>query len=347
MSEQQPLFLRALKAEPVEHTPIWIMRQAGRYLPEYRALREKHSFMEMCHTPELAAEVTLQPIRRYGLDAAIIFSDILLVLDAMGAGVRFEEGGGPVIDKPIKSADDVARLTDVDAERDLPFVADAIRATVSELPAHVPLIGFAGAPWTLLTYFTEGKAERGLVIARSLLLREPEAAHSLLDKLAKADIAQLRAQVQAGARAVQLFDTWASSLPPEMWRRFAAPYAKQVFDGVADLGVPRIYFGRGTASLLPYLTEAGADAYGVDWQCDIGDARRALGPDVAVQGNLDPAVMITSPEVVRAEATTVLEAAAGPGHVFNLGHGVIPQTEPDLVAELVDFVHEHSAKAVE
>jgi len=339
---QEPLLLRTLRCEPVERTPIWLMRQAGRYLPEYQALREQHSFIELCRTPELAIEATLQPIRRFGLDAAIIFSDILLVLDAMGVGVHFDDSG-PVIEHPYRSRRDLRRLRVVEPEADLGFVAEAIRATVAELPAEVPLIGFAGAPFTLLSYLMEGRGERGLAAARALLLRDPETAEVLLRRLSDAVVALLQLQVTAGARVVQLFDTWAGVLTLPLWRQFAMPHARRITEAMGRLDVPTIYFARGSSLLLPKLHEVGATGYGMDWLCDLDTAREALGPKVALQGNLDPAVLLTSPEVVRKKAESVLDQAGGePGHVFNLGHGVMPQTDPDLVDYLVQTVWELS-----
>jgi uroporphyrinogen decarboxylase len=338
-----PLLVRVLRGEPVERTPVWIMRQAGRYLPEYRAVRTKHEFLEMCRTPELAAEVTLQPVRRFGMDAAIIFSDILLVLDAMGAGVWFDSDG-PVVDHPVRCEADVRRLADVDPDRDLRFVADAIRATVAELPRGTAMLGFAGAPFTLLTYLMEGRGEHAHVTARAFLVREPALADDLLARLARAVAAQLEAQLDAGVHAVQLFDTWAGALPLHLWKRFAAPAARSVVEALRHRGVPVIYFARGSAALLHDLRDVGAAAYGIDWTCDIARARRVLGQEVVVQGNLDPAVLLTTPEHVREQAALILRAAGPHGHVLNLGHGVLPQTAPALVAEFVRAVTEMRAE---
>lgn len=317
------------------------MRQAGRYLPEYRAIRAAHSFLEVCRTPELAATVTIQPIQRFGFDAAIIFSDILVVLDAMGAGLTFDSRG-PTIERPIRGPEDVAALRPVDAERDLGFVASAVRETVAVLPPSVPLFGFAGAPMTLLTYLMEGRGERAQTSARAMLMAHPALATELLDRLADAVADLLELQVRAGAQVIQLFDTWAGSLPVELWRRFAAPAARKVFDRLAHLEVPTLYFTRNTANVLDVLAEAGASAYGIGWDCDLAEARAALGPEVPVQGNLDPAVLLTTDELVHRHALQVTEAGGRRGHLFNLGHGVLPQTDPELVRILVETIQQFS-----
>lgn len=337
----EPLVLRALRGAPVERPPIWLMRQAGRYLPEYRELRAAHDFLEMCRTPELATEVTLQPVRRFGLDAAILFSDILLLLDAMGAGLRFD-GDGPVLERPLREPGDASALRAVDPDRDLPFVAAAVRQTVAALPPEVPLFGFAGAPFTLLTYLMAGRGERAQAAARALLISSPGLARDVLARLADAVTAQLEAQVRAGARAVQLFDTWAGTLPADLWRDFAAPAARTVFERLRPLGVPTIYFTRETSTVLRHLAEAGAAAYGIGWSCDLAEARATLGREVPVQGNLDPAVLLTDADLVRRRARQVIEAAGPRGHVFNLGHGVLPQTDPALVGALVEAVQGHA-----
>jgi uroporphyrinogen decarboxylase len=340
---REPLIVRALRGDVVERTPVWLMRQAGRYLPEYRAIRAEHSFMETCRTPELAAEVTLQPIRRFGVDAAIIFSDILLVIDAMGAEVTFSDRG-PAVGRPIRTAGDVRKLGRVEPERDLPYVAEAIRATVASLPEGVPLIGFAGAPFTLLTYLMEGKGERAVSAARAFLMREPDLADELLGLLADAVTVHLVAQVEAGARVVQLFDSWAGSLQPGLWERFAARYSRRVFEGLRHLSVPTIYFVRCAADHLLHLTEAGADAYSVGWLCDLSWARSVLGEGIPIQGNLDPAVLLTRPELIRDEVDRVIAAGGCRGHIFNLGHGVLPQTDPEMVRVLVEAVRESSSR---
>lgn len=340
---EEPLFLRALAGHPVERTPVWLMRQAGRYLPEYRAVRQQHDFLQLCRTPELAAEVTLQPIRRFGMDAAIIFSDILLVLDAMGAEVGFDSSG-PVIGNPVRTAADVRKLREVDPRRDLPYVAEAIRRTIAQLPPEVPLIGFAGAPYTLLTYLLGGRGDRARTATRALLLREPALAEELLRLIATAVAAQLEAQVEAGARAIQLFDTWGGSVPLPLWRRFAAPAARQVFSALSHLPVPKIYFMKGTSGYLEHLMETGAGVFGIDWQCDFQLAREKLGAGVTIQGNLDPALLLSTPGQVACEATKLLEVAGPRSHVFNLGHGVLPETDPEMVATLVRTVKESSAE---
>ena len=297
----------------------------------------------MCRSPELAAEVTLQPIRRFGVDAAIIFSDILLVLDAMGIEVGFDSSG-PVIGNPVRTSADARRLTDVDPYRDLPYVAEAIRATIAELPPEVPLIGFAGSPFTLLTYVMGGRGDRARTSARALLLREPALARELLRRIASAVAAQLEAQIAAGAGAVQLFDTWGGSLPLQLWRRFAAPAARQVFTALRHLPVPKIYFMKGTESYLEHLDETGASAFGIDWQCDFELARAKLGAGVTIQGNLDPAFLLTTAGQVEDQAKRLLEVAGPRSHVFNLGHGVLPETDPAMVEALVRKVKESAAE---
>ncbi len=340
-----PLILRTLRNEATERTPVWFMRQAGRHLPEYRALRQKHSFLEMCYTPELAAEVTLQPLRRYGVDGAILFSDILLVLDAMGAGLRFEPG--PIIDNPVTCAADIHKLAEVDPGSELEPVQAAIRLIHAALPSSATLLGFAGAPFTLMTYLLGHRGPRGLMKARAFLLDEPELAELLLSKLVTANIAQLSAQIEAGAQVVQLFDTWGGSLTPTQWRCFAARAAAQVFQGLRSAGygaTPMIYFARGSAGLLPQLKEVGADAYGLDWCCDLAEARRILGPETPIQGNLDPAVLLSGSADLKAEVAAVLEAAGPRGHIFNLGHGVDKEVDPARFKAVVEWVRALSAR---
>jgi uroporphyrinogen decarboxylase len=347
-----PLFIRACRREPVERTPVWIMRQAGRYLPEYRALREKHDFLTSCHTPELAAEITLQPVRRLGVDAAILFSDILIPLPAMGVPVEFNPG--PQIDNPVRSAADVAALTVPDAREATPYVMEAIRLLRRELPPEVPLIGFAGAPFTVATYLVEGGGSKSFAALRQLLFGEPAVAHKLLEKCADTLSSYLVEQARAGAQAAMLFDTWAGLLSPEDYSRFAAPAAKRVLESVAAAApeIPLIYYAGEGAGRLERCRDLGAHVIGVDWRVGLDEARRRLGPDLAVQGNLDPGVLLGPPELIRERAGAVLAQARGDsetdgparGHIFNLGHGILPGTPPEHAQHLVDAVRELSAR---
>jgi len=337
------LFLRACRREPTEHTPVWFMRQAGRYQPEYRALRRRHGILEICRTPELAAEVTVLPVRQLGVDAAILFSDIMVPVASMGVDVRIEEGTGPVVGQPFRTSADLARLHALEPERDVPFVLEAIRMVVREL--DVPLIGFAGAPFTLASYLVEGGPSRSFTRTKALMLEEPGTWGRLMECLSEAVLAYLRAQVEAGARAVQVFDSWVGALAPEDYEERVLPFVRPIFEGLAGLGVPRIHFGVGTGELLELMRDAGADVVGVDWRVPLDRAWERLGTEVAVQGNLDPAVLLAPWEVVERRARAVLDRAGGrPGHVFNLGHGVLPETEPGALRRLTDLVHEVSAR---
>ena len=315
------------------------MRQAGRSLPEYRAARGEGSILEAVRRPELAAELTLQPVRRYGVDAAILFSDIVVPVAAVGFGVDVEPGRGPVVDTPFRHEGDLERLRPLVPEEDLGYVLDTVRLLCAEL-GDVPLIGFAGAPFTVASYLVEGGPSRDYARTKELMHGRPELWARLLGALADMALASLRAQVEAGASAVQLFDSWAGALSPDDYARFVLPASRAVLGGLADLGVPRIHFGVGTGELLPLMAEAGADVVGVDWRVPLDAARRRLGPGVAVQGNLDPAVCLASWEVVAVEARAVLARGGGRGHVFNLGHGVLPDTDPAVLERLVDLVHD-------
>jgi len=342
-SAAEPLFLRACRRRPVERTPIWIMRQAGRYLPEYRALREKHDFLTSCRTPELACEITLQPVRRLGVDAAILFSDILIPLPAMGVPVEFDPG--PQIDRPVRSRADVEALATPDAREATPFVMDAVRMLRGELPPEVPLIGFAGAPFTVATYLVEGGGSKSFAALRGLLFGEPETAAALLDKCADTIASYLVEQVRAGAQAAMLFDTWAGLLAPEDYRRFALEPARRVLEAVraASPETPRIYYAGDAAGQLEQCAGLGADVVGVDWRIDIAEAHRRLGGGVALQGNLDPGVLLGPPALIRERTARLLRAAPAAGHVFNLGHGILPMTPPEHARALVDAVRELSA----
>ncbi len=337
-------FLRACRREPVDRTPVWLMRQAGRYLPEYRAAREGRDILQMCRTPDLAVEVTLQPVRRMPLDAAILFSDIMVPIAEMGPSVRIEPGAGPVVADPIRSEADLARLRPLEPEADVPYVLEAVRLLRAEL--DVPLIGFAGAPFTLASYLVEGGPSRTHERTKALMHGGPSLWEALMRRLAESVLAYLRAQVGAGAQAVQVFDSWAGALDPEDYRRFVAPWTAEILGGLADLGVPRVHFGVGTGELLDQMAAVGADVVGVDWRTPLDVAWGRIGDDHAIQGNLDPALLLAPWEAVERKALGVLRRAGGrPGHVFNLGHGVLPGTPPDIVARLVDLVHEAGARA--
>ncbi|MFC3550989.1 uroporphyrinogen decarboxylase [Lysobacter cavernae] len=348
-------FLRALRRESVDRTPVWLMRQAGRYLPEYRATRAAAgSFLAMAKNPELACEVTLQPLRRFPLDAAILFSDILTVPDAMGLGLYFVEGEGPKFERPVRSAADIARLAVPDMETELRYVMDAVRTIRRELDNTVPLIGFSGSPWTLACYMIEGGGSDNYSKVKSLALNEPAAMHRLLEVVTDAVIAYLNAQRLAGAQALQVFDTWGGVLSPAMYREFSLRYlnriAQELPRGDGDNSAPLILFGKGNGAYLEELAASGAEGVGVDWTVELGDAARRTGGRVAIQGNLDPVTLYAQPEAIRREVGRALDSyAAGnggsrEGHVFNLGHGMSPDMSPDHVAALVAAVHELSAR---
>jgi uroporphyrinogen decarboxylase len=350
-AEDTHLFLRACRRQPVSRTPVWMMRQAGRYLPEYQAVRSKVSFLELCKTPELACEVTLQPLDRFGFDAAILFSDILIPLEAMGTGLEFLPSHGPKIPEPVRDRAGVDRLVVPDPEASMSFVMDAIRTIRGALAGRVPLIGFAGAPFTMATYAVEGGGSKTYAHTKGLIFGDPQAAHALLEKLAETTARYLEAQIAAGAQAVQLFDSWAGILAPPEFREFALAYARRVIDAVRgspayrDNPAPIIYFVNGCAPYLEDLPNSGADVLGIDWRVDLGEARRRLGDGVAVQGNMDPTCLFMDSERLRARVGAVLSAAGdAPGHVFNLGHGVLPSTNPDRVGDMVRAVRELSAR---
>ncbi len=332
-------FLRACRREAVDRTPIWLMRQAGRYMPEYRALREKWDLLTMCRTPELAVEVTLQPLARFDLDAAILFSDIMIPLRGMGIEFEIRENVGPVIAEPVREERDVERLRVVNPEQDVPFVLDALKMLRRELETRVPLIGFAGAPFTLASYLIEGQGARELVRTKQLMYTNPAAWHALMNKLADSIAAYLCAQVGAGAQAVQLFDSWVGALAPRDYHQFVLPYTQKIFDALKVTDVPTIHFGTGTAMLLEMMNEAGASVMGIDWRVPLSNAWARLG-DVALQGNLDPVVLLTTPQVVETHARRILHDAHGRrGHIFNLGHGVLPNTPLENVERLIQVVH--------
>jgi uroporphyrinogen decarboxylase len=345
------LFLRACRRQPVERTPVWMMRQAGRYLPQYLAVRAKVTFLELCKTPELACEVTLQPIDEFGFDAAILFSDILIPMEAMGMELVFEADGGPKLPRPVRDRAGVDALVVPDPEDTLPFVLDAVRLIRKRLAGRVPLIGFAGAPFTLATYAVEGGGSKSYPHTKALMYKDPAAAHALLDKLAACCATYLEAQVAAGAQAVQIFDSWAGILSPRDFREFALRYARQVIDLLRASptwragGVPIIYFANGCAPYLDDYASSGADVLGVDWRVDIGEVRRRVGNGVALQGNLDPTCLFLPPDALRERVREVLDShGPGPGHVFNLGHGVLPSTNPEHVRVMVQAVRELSRR---
>jgi uroporphyrinogen decarboxylase len=332
-------FLRACRREPVDCTPVWFMRQAGRYLPEYQEVRAGHSILEVCKTPALAVEVTLQPVRRFAVDAAIIFADILLPLEPMGLSVEFTAGEGPVIANPVRTAADVAALKAIRPD-DLGFVLESIGQARSALAGQVPLIGFAGAPFTLASYAIEGGGSRTYVETKRLMYNDPEAWHDLMGRLADAVAGFLVAQVAAGAQAVQLFDSWVGALSPDDYAEYAYPYTRRIFAAVADRGVPRIHFGTGANTLLPLMANAGCDVIGLDWRIHLDDGWAAAGHDLAVQGNLDPVVLFAPEHEIERRVLDVVKRADGrAGHIFNLGHGILPQTPPEAVGFVVDLVH--------
>jgi uroporphyrinogen decarboxylase len=313
------------------------MRQAGRSLPEYRALRERFGMLEMCRTPEIAAEVTLQPVRRLGVDAAILFSDIVIPLQAMGVDLEIRPGVGPVIAHPIRTMNDVERLHVLEPGEGVPFVSETIKILRGEL--EVPLIGFAGAPFTLACYLIDGGPSKTRARTKALMYSEPAIWEGLMDVLARSIEVYLRSQVEAGVAAVQLFDSWAGALDADDYENYALPASRRILEGIADTAVPRIHFGLGTSNLLGLMTQAGADVIGVDWTLPLDEARARIGRSVTVQGNLDPTACLGPWDVVAAKARSILEHGGGKGHVFNLGHGVLPETDPGLLAQLVDFVH--------
>ena len=333
-------FLRACRREPVDRTPVWFMRQAGRSQPEYRALREHYSLLELCRTPEFCAQVTLLPVAQLGVDAAILFADITLPL--LGLGVKFDlvEGVGPVIEHPVRTAADVEALRPFEPERDVPFVLEAIRLIRRE--ATVPLIGFAGAPFTLASYLIEGRGSRDLVLTKRLMFEAPALWARLMERLTEMTLAYLSAQVRAGAQAVQVFDSWIGALAPRDYEVAILPHMRRLFGGLRAPGVPVIHFGTGTAGLLPLMAQAGGDVIGVDWRIRLGDAWAQIG-GAGIQGNLDPAALLAPFDVAADAARDILAQAGGRrGHIFNLGHGVLPQTPQDHLRRLVDLVHEHS-----
>ncbi len=344
MNEPTSRFLRACRGLPVDRTPVWFMRQAGRYMAEYRELRKQHSLLDICRTPELAAEVTLQPIRAFAFDAAIIFADILLPLVPMGLDLEFVKGVGPVIHNPVRSVDDIKSLVEFDPREEIAPTMQAIEILRDELPPGVPLIGFAGAPFTLASYMIEGGSSRNYKNAKSLMFRAPKVWAALMDKVASMTEAYLLAQIAAGAQAVQLFDSWVGALSPGDYRRFVLPYSRRVLQAIAPTGTPSIHFGTNTATLLELMAEAGADVIGVDWRIDLDEAWSRIGYDLAIQGNLDPIALFAPVEELDRRIQRILDHAGGrPGHIFNLGHGILPGTPTEAVRYVTEAVHSYSA----
>ena len=347
---QNDLYLRALNREPVPRTPVWVMRQAGRYLPEYlRVRKQAGDFMSLCSNPELACEVTLQPIDRFNLDAAILFSDILTIPDAMGLGLHFEAGEGPKFSNPVKSAADVEKLPVPDPNDSLRYVMDAVSTIRRELNGRVPLIGFSGSPWTLATYMVEGGGTKDFAKIKGMLFSDPATLHRMLDKTAQSVISYLNAQVESGAQALMVFDTWGGVLAPANYKEFSLHYMKQIVDGLTREAdgrkVPVVLFTKNGGQWLDIMADTGCDGLGVDWTTDLADARARTGDRVALQGNLDPSVLYGSPESIRQEVKRVLDSyGAGPGHVFNLGHGIHQHVNPEHLGVMVEAVRELSAR---
>jgi uroporphyrinogen decarboxylase len=341
--EKQYPFLMACRRRPTAYTPIWLMRQAGRYMKEYRSLRKKYSFLEMCKNPELAAQVTLQPIERFKLDAAIIFSDILIPLEPMGVEFEFAKGEGPVFHHPVREMKDIEKLRIIEPE-EVSFLMKAIRIVRKELKGKLPLIGFSGAPFTLASYIIEGGHSKNYILTKGLMYQDNPAWDTLMNKISDVLIRYLNAQVQAGVQALQLFDSWVGCLNPADYEKYVLPYSKKVIDGI-NKGVPLIHFATTSSTLLEKMKQAGGDVIGVDWRVNLGEAWARLGYDVAIQGNLDPVILLGSLDLIEKEVKRILnEAGSRPGHVFNLGHGILPNTPVDHVAALIEAVHEYSAK---
>jgi len=338
------LFLRTVKGENTERTPIWVMRQAGRYLPEYRAVREKADFITMCKTPELAAEVTIQPVDLIGVDAAIIFSDILVIPEAMGLEFTMNEGTGPVFPNPVRSASDLSRLAEFDPLDKLKYVMDAVSLTVKELDGRVPLIGFSGAPWTLLTYMVEGKGSKNFSKIKEFVYNERKTAHKILEMLTNVIIGYLKAKVSAGADTVQVFDTWGSILSPTQFEEFSKPYITRIVEELKPHS-PVIVFAKGVNYNFSKLAEIGADAYGFDWTVDLAAVKKEIGDRAVVQGNMDPTILYAPKQTIKDEADKILASLdSGHRHIFNLGHGILPDVKPENLKTLVDFIKSDSHK---
>jgi uroporphyrinogen decarboxylase len=337
-------FLKACRRQTTEYTPIWLMRQAGRYMKEYRALRKKYSFLEMCKNPELAAKVTLQPFERFKLDAAIIFSDILIPLEPMGVEFEFAKGEGPVFHHPLRGMKDVEKLRVIEPEEETSFLMKAIQIVRKELEGKIPLIGFSGAPFTLASYIIEGGHSKNYILTKSLMYEDRPTWDALMEKISVMLIRYLNAQIRSGVQALQLFDSWVGCLGPRDYEEYVLPYSKKVIDGVGKK-VPLIHFATSSSTLLELMKQAGGDVIGVDWRVDIGEAWARIGYDVAIQGNLDPVILFGSVDLIEKEVKRILHRVKGQlGHIFNLGHGILPNTPIDHVAALVNMVHEYSSK---
>ncbi len=344
INEHQSPFLKACWRQPTPYTPIWLMRQAGRYMKEYRALRKKYSFLEMCKNPEVAAQVTLQPIDKFKLDAAIIFSDILIPLEPMGVEFEFAKGEGPVFHRPVREMKDVERLKIIEPEEEIPFLMESIRIVRRELEGKIPLIGFSGAPFTLASYMIEGGHSRNYTLTKGLMYQNRPAWNLLMEKVSEVLIRYLNAQIRAGVQALQIFDSWVGCLTPGDYEEYALPYSKRVMDGV-NKSVPLIHFATSSSTLLERMKQAGGNVIGVDWRVNLGEAWARIGYDVGIQGNLDPVVLFGPVDLIKKEVKRILDQAEGrPGHIFNLGHGILPNTPVDHVAALVEMVHEYSSQ---
>ncbi len=343
-SEDRYPFLKACRREPTEYTPVWLMRQAGRYMKEYRTLRKKYSFLEMCKNPELAAQVTLQPVEKFGLDAAIIFSDILIPLEPMGVEFEFAKGEGPVFHHPLRQMNEVEKLRVIEPEEETSFLMKAIRIARKELEGKIPLIGFSGAPFTLASYIIEGGHSKNYLVTKSLMYQDRPTWDALMGKLSEVLIRYLNAQIRSGVQALQIFDSWVGCLSPRDYEKYVLAYSKKVIEGV-DRCVPLIHFATSSSGLLELMRQAGGDVIGVDWRVDIGEAWGRIGYDVAIQGNLDPVVLLAPIDLIEKEVKRILGCVKGhPGHIFNLGHGILPNTPPENVAALVDMVHGYSLR---
>ena len=342
---QNDRFLKACRREEVDCTPVWLMRQAGRYMPEYMEIRQKYDFLTMCKTPDLAAEVTLQPVNRLGVDAAILFADILLPLEGMGIELAFAKNEGPVISNPVRTKDDVQKIRILEAEEATPYVLDAIRLIRRELEGRVPLIGFSGAPFTIASYIIEGGGSKDYKNCKSMMWQAPDVWDSLMKKISEVLLKYLKAQIKAGAQAVQMFDSWVGALSPDDYKQYVLPHSKYVLDGLRDEGVPVIHFANNASSMLELVAAAGGDVIGLDWRINLDDAWKRVGYDRAVQGNLDPFTLFAPPKVIEEKVRKILDMAGNrPGHIFNLGHGINKETPVEHAIALVEAVHKHSCR---
>ncbi|MDT3698400.1 MAG: uroporphyrinogen decarboxylase [Thermincola sp.] len=342
---QNDRFLKACRREPVDCTPVWLMRQAGRYMPEYMAIRNKSDFLTMCKTPELAAEVTLQPVNRLGVDAAILFADILLPLEGMGINLEFAKNEGPVISNPVRTMQDVSQIRILEAEEATPYVMEAIRLIRRELDGRVPLIGFSGAPFTVASYIIEGGGSKEYKNCKKMMWQAPEVWDALMEKISKVLLRYLKAQIRAGAQAVQMFDSWVGALSPDDYETYVVPYSKYVLDGLKNEGVPVIHFANNASTMLESVVKAGGDVIGIDWRINLDTAWSRIGYDKAIQGNLDPLTLFAPPQLIEEKVKRILDMAANrPGHIFNLGHGINKETPVEHAIALVEAVHKYSRR---